>query len=48
MVDVVGNGTYRGCMPRAAGTGDALDLAGTVFAGLESRVCSELRPVGEP
>lgn len=48
MVDVVGNRTYRGCIPRAAGTGDALLLAGTVFADLESRVCSEPRPVVEP
>ena len=48
MVDVVVGETYRGCMQRAAAAGDALRLAGTVFADPESQVCSELRPAGEP
>ena len=48
MVDVVVGETYRGCMQRAAAAGDAVHLAGTVFADPESQVCSELRRVGRP
>ena len=48
MVDVVGSGTFRGCVQRAAAAGDAGCLAGTGIADPESQVCSELRLVGEP